>query len=137
MKKRVLKIVVCTLFGTLIISNYSAQAYGAENDFDKTEFSLEDLFFNTTLATSGLENITKNKVEESILANKGAKNILVERKEENNLAISKVTDYVNIRKEDTEESEVVGKLYANSAATVIGIEGDWSKIESGTVTGLM
>ena len=52
-----------------------------------------------------------------------------------NVAIAQVTNYVNLRSEANAESEVVGKLYNNSAATVLAEEGDWYKIKSGTVDG--
>lgn len=52
------------------------------------------------------------------------------------IAIAQVTDYVNIRSEANTESEVLGKLYNNSAATVLETTEDgWYKITSGSVTG--
>ena len=51
------------------------------------------------------------------------------------IAIAQVDNYVNIRSEASEEGEILGKLYDNSAATVEGEENGWYKITSGTVTG--
>ena len=52
------------------------------------------------------------------------------------VAIAKVQDYVNVRAENNEDSEVLGKLYNNSAATVLETTDDgWYKISSGSVTG--
>ncbi|MGN0350267.1 MAG: SH3 domain-containing protein [Roseburia sp.] len=52
------------------------------------------------------------------------------------IAIAQVTDYVNIRSEANTESEVLGKLYNNSAAIVLETTEDgWYKITSGSVTG--
>lgn len=51
------------------------------------------------------------------------------------IAIAQVNNYVNIRNTPGEEGEVLGKLYNNSAATIIGEEGEWYKISSGTVEG--
>jgi cell wall-associated NlpC family hydrolase/SH3-like domain-containing protein len=42
---------------------------------------------------------------------------------------------VNIRSKAKEESEILGKLYHNSAATILEKTGDWYKIKSGSVTG--
>ena len=42
---------------------------------------------------------------------------------------------MNVRDAASEEGNVVGKLYNNSAATVEATEGDWYKITSGNVTG--
>lgn len=52
-----------------------------------------------------------------------------------NIAIANVNDYVNIRSEASEESEAVGKLYANGAATVQEVEGDWIHVTSGNAEG--
>ena len=58
-----------------------------------------------------------------------------------NVAISKVTDFVNIRKSASTAAEAVGKIYNNSAATILdtvdGEGGKWYKIRSGNVTGYM
>lgn len=52
-----------------------------------------------------------------------------------NKAISIANDYVNIRKEPNTDSDIKGKLYQGSAATVLKTKGDWVKITSGSVTG--
>ena len=52
-----------------------------------------------------------------------------------NLAVANVMDYVNIRSEASIEGEVVGRLYSNAVATVLGVEGEWVKISSGDVEG--
>ncbi len=52
-----------------------------------------------------------------------------------NLAIANVIDYVNIRSTASTDGEVVGRLYANAVATVIGTKGDWTKVSSGKVEG--
>lgn len=49
--------------------------------------------------------------------------------------ISIAKDYVNIRKKGDTESEILGKLYKGSAATLLSTEGEWLKIKSGSVTG--
>lgn len=52
-----------------------------------------------------------------------------------NIAVSQVSDYVNVRAQASEDSEIVGKLYNNCAATVNATEGDWYQITSGNCTG--
>lgn len=51
------------------------------------------------------------------------------------IAMSQVDNYVNVRTEPNTDSEIVGKIYNNCAATIIGTEGDWYRIESGNCTG--
>ncbi|MGN0159470.1 MAG: NlpC/P60 family protein [Brotaphodocola sp.] len=58
-----------------------------------------------------------------------------------NIAVSQVTDYVNIREQATTDSNIVGKIYNNCAATILetvdGEGGQWYRIQSGTVNGYM
>ena len=57
------------------------------------------------------------------------------KSEYDDIAIAQVDDYVNVRSTAGEDGEVLGKLYNNSACTVLGTEGDWYKIHSGDVEG--
>ncbi len=52
-----------------------------------------------------------------------------------NVGIAQVDDFVNIRKEPSEEADIAGKLYSNGAACVVGVDGDWVHIVSGNVEG--
>ena len=52
-----------------------------------------------------------------------------------NLIIADVSYYVNVRDIPSEDGEVVGKLYKNSAGEWLDKDGDWYKIKSGNVTG--
>lgn len=56
-----------------------------------------------------------------------------------NVAVSKVNGYVNIRTDASTGGEVAGKIYNDSAATILdtvdGEGGKWYKIQSGSVTG--
>lgn len=52
-----------------------------------------------------------------------------------NVGISIAADYVNIRKKPSTDSQIVGKLYRGSAATISRTEGDWVYIKSGSVSG--
>ncbi len=50
-------------------------------------------------------------------------------------AIANVTDFVNIREGASTDTAVVGKLFEDGIAEVLGSEGDWTHISSGNVTG--
>lgn len=52
-----------------------------------------------------------------------------------NIAIANVNEYLNIRSEANPEAEVLGKLYAKGAATVLETLDGWYKVTSGSVTG--
>lgn len=74
-----------------------------------------------------------------ISARNGVPVVSVSESAYSNVAISRVTKYVNVRAEANTTSAVVGKIYNNSAATILetvnGEGGTWYKIQSGTVTG--
>ena len=58
-----------------------------------------------------------------------------------NIAVSQVSDYVNIREQATTNSNIVGKIYNNCAATILetveGEGGSWYRIQSGSVNGFI
>ncbi len=53
------------------------------------------------------------------------------------LVIAQVDGYANVREEANVESDVVGKLYHNAAATILSEEGNWYEITSGNVIGFV
>ena len=53
------------------------------------------------------------------------------------MAFADVETFLYIRSEPTRESEWVGKLYPDYAAKILGPVGEWTKIQSGEVTGYL
>lgn len=51
------------------------------------------------------------------------------------MAFADVDTFLYIRSEPTKQSEWVGKLYPDYAARIIGPVGEWTKVQSGSVTG--
>ena len=93
-----------------------------------------------TSATAGVTEIFANSLaprQEAIDTNVDVvqNETPVTRTEYDDIAIAQVDDYVNVRSIAGEDGEVLGKLYNNSACTVLGTEGDWYKIHSGNVEG--
>lgn len=53
-----------------------------------------------------------------------------------NLGMSNISEgNLNIRKKATTDSEIVGKMTKNNACEILGTKDDWTKIQSGSVTG--
>jgi cell wall-associated NlpC family hydrolase len=52
-----------------------------------------------------------------------------------NIAVAQVSDSLNIRAEANEDAEILGKIYNECIATVLGEEDGWYYITSGSVTG--
>lgn len=75
------------------------------------------------LAAEAAEQVSENEVP-------------VVASEYSDIAIAQVDNYVNVRSEPNTESEVLGKLYDNSAATVLETtDNGWYRIKSGNVEG--
>ena len=66
-----------------------------------------------------------------------AEELEAEEKEFSKLVIAKVDNYVNVRSNPDENSEVVGKLYDKSVGTYISEQDGWYEINSGNVTGFV
>ena len=109
-------------------SNQNASLTEAEASESTNSMAIDDdaAETNTNIASQADESVSS------------AKEAVEEKQPEAlyaNIGISVAKDYVNIRKEPTTDGEVLGKLYRNSAATILSTEGDWYYVESGSVTG--
>ena len=79
-------------------------------------------------STAGVSSVMQDYV---LVANSDFESV----EEAETLAVANVDRYVNIREEATKDSDVVGRLYEDGIATVLGTDGDWTKVSSGEVTG--
>jgi cell wall-associated NlpC family hydrolase len=115
---KIRKLATYFIIGTLTLTGKTAFA-SAEEPIAGIGLVLEDLYLSTEDAH---EEITQYLLSETA-------------SEYDNLAFAQVTNYVNIRSKAGEDSEILGKLYNNSAATIISNEDDWYHIKSGSVAG--
>jgi len=79
-----------------------------------------------------LSDYYNNEVESNVKIKEILSTINSEFKD---IGIARVSNYVNIRSESNENSKILGKLYNYSATTILGLEGDWYNVKSGTVKG--
>lgn len=144
MQNKRMKIVAATLAGIIIAGGYSlnTQASGVISDMPGAGIAvvLNDTVLATnkdktevTTAEDTTTEVTQETVQEDASVSENETPVV--KSEYDNVAIAQVTNYVNLRSEPSEEGEILGKLYNNSAATIISVEGDWYKIKSGTVDG--
>ena len=75
------------------------------------------------------EQIIEDPTEESLVLFARTKGL------EGTLVYANVNNYVNVRKEATTSSAVLGKLYSGCVATVMEEKGNWVYVTSGNVTG--
>ncbi|MDF2513352.1 MAG: hypothetical protein K0S04_3218 [Herbinix sp.] len=93
---------------------------------------------NKALADSSASaSATDSESEDSIslLSENGSMQELETEAQYANIGISNAKDFVYIRKDPSTDGEILGKLYRDSAATILRPEGDWYYVESGSVTG--
>lgn len=88
---------------------------------EETEQSSEEIF---------VEEIPEAEIEPEILLG-GEEEVSIL----NGYAIPTVEEYLNIRSIPSTDGEVVGKLYVGSKAEILEEDGEWYKIQSGTVEG--
>ena len=94
-------------------------------------------------AEAGIQEETENTDEEVLETTQSVAELVAgqaatltdEEKEFSNLVIAQVNNYVNVRSDASEESEVVGKLYDKSVGTYLSEKEGWYEINSGNVTG--
>ena len=117
MTGKVHKIAAYCMIGSLAFMRGSKTAYASVEPVAGITVLLDDINENPGITVKEIENIL---------------NPIIEYKD---LAIANVSNYVNIRSEADINSKVLGKLYRNGTATILGTEGEWLKIKSGEVTG--
>lgn len=113
------KLVTYCMIGTIAFASQSVITKAAERPIAGIDLLLNDFYDNSANDNKDIKAYLSSDVF----------------KEYADLSFANVTNYVNIRKKASENSKVLGKLYNNSAATIMGKKGDWYKIKSGTVTG--
>lgn len=138
MQNKRMKVVAATLAGIIIAGGYSmnAQASGVAGDMPGAGIAVvlnDTVLANDEEKTEETTELTQDNVQGE--ANVSEKEAPAVKNEYDDVAIAQVSNYVNLRSMPSEEGEILGKLYNNSAATILGQEGDWYKIKSGTVDG--
>ena len=144
MDYRMKRIASCLLAGAIVISGTGVGTYGAQtggvsaviatglssNGSPAAGFSkmLSQCLIESDKAVAEAAAQAEEQVSEN--------DVPVVASEYADIAIAQVDNYVNVRSEPNTDSEVLGKLYNNSAATVLETTEDgWYKITSGSVTG--
>lgn len=108
---------------------------GAVNAFPHTVQASDQTAAEQILPQAGIEEV----LSDCYLSDKEieVEDYLVptEKGEYLDMAFANVQTFLYIRSEPTTESEWLGKLYPDNAAKIIGPVGEWTKVQSGTVTG--
>ncbi len=116
MNKGVLRVTACGMVGALMISTSGISVCAAGLDTPLAGMSAEIVEGQQQKAEAGVVKVAPSEYD--------------------TIAIAQVSEYVNIRDAASTESNVVGKLYNNCKAEILGKTDDgWYLIQSGSVTG--
>ena len=117
MRTRNRKFAACLLLSTLVLTMGAGSAQAAETD--------NTAAISTTAApASGVSLlVAQADTAEQVAAT--------------NLGVTQTDSYINIRKEATTDSEIVGIMKNNAVATVTGTEDGWYQITSGSISGFI
>lgn len=115
MKVRNRKFAACLLLSAMVLTMGAGSAQAAETDNTTT-------ISNTVAPASGISFLV-------------AQADTAEQASAANLGVTQTDSYINIRKEATTDSEIVGIMKNNAVATVTGTEDGWYQITSGSIRG--
>lgn len=110
---------------TAALDQYIANHASDSDETEATDASAEDTQDTTEAAGDAETTETAQDTTESA----------VKYPEFEGKALANVSGNLNIRAAAGEDAERIGKLPAGAVATVVGTEGDWTQIKSGSVTG--
>ncbi len=136
----------CVVVSSISLSSDAASVTSGVSALSSTTGVLETTSYTAFAGSVGsvndmLANATVIAAETQLAANGAEAVASTEADPYENIAIAQVDNYVYIRSEASADSEYVGKLYNNSAATVSetveAADGTWLKITSGDVTGFV
>lgn len=137
MRKDYVKLTACLLTSALALGTVPV---GATTLTAGVTSYTSSVVTTSTLPSAGVTQslsevaLTRNDASAEVVEVEANKTTTV-KSEYASLAIARVDNYVNIRRKSNENSKVVGKLYNNAAATVLGKRSGWVKIKSGSVEG--
>ena len=145
MNYKMTRLASCLLAGAIVISGTGVGAYGAQQTGGGSSVIATGVSSNgspaagfSKMLSQCLINSDKQAAEQAAAAEEqvSENDVPVVTSEYSDIAIAQVDNFVNVRAEANTDSEVLGKLYNNSAATVLETtDNGWYKITSGSVTG--
>lgn len=158
MKARLIKIAGLLLTSTLLITAaYTSQAQGQETSALNrniragvaSEFDTELKLYTNSTVVSGATGAVSDYLGDAVtvaaeITETDTVMTAAGQEEENaaasgfgytNLGVASVDGNLNVRAAAGTEAEVVGKMPNNAGCEILGVEGEWTKIQSGKVSG--
>ena len=122
MKKRMKLLSLILVGGITLGSSGTVSVQGAKQESPLAGISAVLAELPETLGQAVAESLSQ--AEEAPETLSAPQEMPEEKSEFADIAIAQVNNYVNVRKEPNTESEILGKLYDNSAATVLEMTED-------------
>lgn len=113
------------LVGAMMIPGSAITVRAAEEEQEVT----------TPLPVAGIESVLEECYKENVKENIDLYLVPTEQGEYVNRAFSNTSDFTYIRSAPDETSDWTGKLYADSAVTILECKDHWMKIQSGNAVG--
>ena len=110
-----------TLTGSIVAFPAVAEASDPTEDYMMPRIGIEEVLSDCYLSEKEIQ------VENYLVPS--------EKGEYLDMAFANVQSFLYIRSEPTTDSEWVGKLYPDNAANILGPVGEWTKVQSGSVSG--
>lgn len=124
MKRTIIRTSIMLLTGaSVIVGSCAYKGTDVQNTNNQTEIVATKAVHVNTDKIEGTAVVVGTKVELKTTSN------------EPELVVANTDDFVNVRQAATTESDVLGKFYSGSVATVIADDGEWIHITSGSVNG--
>lgn len=137
-KSSIVKAALCggaalAILATVSVPKASSATLDAEKGLAGISITLDKYCTaeDKTEDVTGVEIVTGSAVADTVVTGTAVEGT----SKYDNVGISIANEFVNIRKEPSTESEILGKLYKGAAATILENNGEWLKIKSGSCTG--
>lgn len=147
MRKSTIGLMTYAIASTIAVAGFGITAYADGNMVNEEEISitaaLDQYIANQASAAGNTQtdpaqtavDATTEAATEAATESTEAPAASVQYPEFEGKALANVSGNLNIRSGAGEDAERIGKLPAGAVATVVGTEGEWTQIKSGTVTG--
>lgn len=140
MSTKGIKIAACVLAGTVVLSGHCTSVLAKDNSSNALPGAgiavvLEEGKTIQQIAGNTVKSSTKTASDAKGAIEKYGKKSDNKGQDFTNLVIAKVNNYVNVRENPDEKSQIVGKLYDKSVGEFIEEENGWYKIKSGNCAG--
>ena len=136
MKKHVMRAAACFVTGSMLAGSSSMAAFAAGTNLVgvSTTVNVKEAAAEDTQKTEETESTTEGTASEE---NTESAEAAQDSSLIGTVAVAQPGDetFFNIRANADANSDVVGYLYENNCATILGEEGDWYYIQSGNCTG--